>query len=65
MTADRAKLCIDSYWEVMGGLLIAAALDPSLFHNLTELGISKLHHQIRTKRRQMEQHFELMEVVKS
>ena len=26
--ADRAKLCIEMYWEVVGGLSIGATLDP-------------------------------------
>ena len=63
--ADRAKLCIEEYWEVvMGGLSIAATPD-LLTPKTPNWGSPKLPLQIAAKRKQMEQRFEFIGVVKS
>ena len=42
MAADKTKLCIERYWEVVGGLSVGVntSLTPR------KLGISKLHEKI-------------------
>ena len=63
--ADRAKLCIEIYWEVVGGAFDSRNARPLLTPNVLPRGAHNFLVEMTAKWWQMEYHFEFIGAVKS